>query len=236
VSLHRSPADDGEQPPGSWANVAYQDFRWRMRVPPEDHIGGVLCTGVPYELELLMRTSDLLPSGAVVVDVGSNIGNHAVFWALVAGAKVVALEPNPEALEYLTTNVASNELTSSVEIHQVAAGASDGTAAVADRVAGNLGQTHLRYGTGPIAVSTIDSLLGDTRVDLVKVDVEGGEAAVLTGAVGVLERDRPLVVCEAAYEEHVEEIDAVLAPLGYVRVDENLAWTPTYLWRITAAI
>lgn len=224
------------RPPGSWTTVAYQGLRWQMRVPPEDHIGGVLCTGVPYELELLERTAAFLSPGAVVVDVGANIGNHAVFWALAAGAKVIALEPNPEAFEYLKANISVNGLERSIEAHQLAAGAHAGSAGVLDRAAGNLGQTSLRYGSGPIDVTTLDQLLGSTRVGLVKVDVEGAESAVLAGAPEVLQRDRPAVVCEAADQDCVATVDSLLAPLGYSRAAENLAWTPTYLWSAPAGI
>jgi FkbM family methyltransferase len=205
-----------------------------MRVPPEDYIGGVLCSGVPYEVELLEKMSVFITPDAVILDVGANIGNHAVFWALINGAKVIAVEPNPEALLYLRNNVSLNHLADSIDIRATAAGAHKGTAEVSERTTGNLGRTILSYGSGPLPVTTVDSIVGSTRVSLIKIDVEGAEATVLAGAVGVLTRDWPPVICEAADDHYIAAIDAVLVPLGYVRAEENLAWTPTYLWSIPA--
>lgn len=234
MRLWRSPSDDGMYPPGSWASVTHNSVSYQMRVPPEDYIGGVLCSGVPYEVELLERMSVYLSADAVVLDVGANIGNHAVFWALINGAKVIAVEPNPEALSYLRANISLNHLADSIDVCATAAGSDVGTADVCERTTGNLGRTILSYGSGPLPVTTVDRIVGSTKISLIKIDVEGAEASVLAGASGVLSRDRPPVICEAADSQYVDAIDAVLVPLGYIRGEENLAWTPTYLWSIPA--
>jgi FkbM family methyltransferase len=199
-----------------------------MRVPPGDHIGGVLTLGVPYEVELLEVAAGLIRPGDVVVDVGANIGNHAVFWAVCCGAHVVAFEPNPAALAYLEVNVEANGL-SQIEVQATALGSQAGNAAVLPAPDGNLGACRLQPGDGPVPVMRLDDVV-TTPVRLVKVDVEGSEADVLAGAAGVLERDLPFVIAECADDAACRDVDAVLSVYGYRRHEVNLAWTPTYLW------
>jgi len=55
------------------------------------------------------------------------------------------------------------------------------------------------YPTTGASVSTMDRWVAEhhmDRVDLIKIDVEGNECAVLDGAVDVLRRHRPVIVCE----------------------------------------
>ena len=63
-------------------------------------------------------------------------------------------------------------------------------AASGSRGAGAEG-TARRAQTECVAFSTVDRIAADTRVDLIKLDVEGGEARALAGASQTLRRDRP---------------------------------------------
>ncbi len=47
-----------------------------------------------------------------------------------------------------------------------------------------------------VAMSTLDEQVGAAKIDLIKVDVEGGEWAVLAGGSSVIQRDRPLIIFE----------------------------------------
>jgi FkbM family methyltransferase len=225
-----------EPPPGEVIEVHVGSHQWQLLVPPDDHIGRVISEShAPYESTLLHRAAALLKKGDIVVDVGANIGNHALYLAVVSGARVVAVEPNPVAAAYLHHNVRLNSLAASVWVVDAACASREGSAHVASTTPGNLGETVLGYGSGPLRVVTIDGLLRalDIRsgVRLVKIDVEGSEVAVLRGARELLAREHPWIVAEAASPGHVRAIDAQLGVHGYERDPVNLAWTPTYLWR-----
>jgi FkbM family methyltransferase len=225
---YQAPPSDGYDPPGTWATVEYGSSRWTMRVPPGDHIGGVLAHGTPYEAELLEMTEDLLRPGDLVVDVGANIGNHALFWAVHCGADIIAFEPNPAAMSYLEVNIEAND-GARVVARSEALGSSSGTASVLPAEAGNLGACRVLEGDGPVAVVRLDAVV--TRpVRLIKVDVEGAEPDVLAGSARVIERDSPFVIAECADEVACRAVESVLAQYGYLRQENNLAWTPTYLW------
>jgi hypothetical protein len=66
--------------------------------------------------------------------------------------------------------------------------------------------------------STIDDYVrkaGITRVDLIKLDVDGYECAVLRGSGHTLERDRPLIIMELA-PYVLEEAGASLVELCHL--------------------
>jgi hypothetical protein len=73
-------------------------------------------------------------------------------------------------------------------------------------------------GTVEAPATTVDRLwdeLGRPRVDAMKVDVEGGEPAVLVGANEMLARCRPLLVVETQTPRHLDAVLAVVSPLQY---------------------
>lgn len=78
-----------------------------------------------------------------------------------------------------------------------------------------------------VRTARLDELLADRRVDFIKLDVEGGELAVLRGATGVLERWRPRILFEcttsglAAHGVEAAEIFGWLEAQGYA------IWTPS---------
>lgn len=63
-----------------------------------------------------------------------------------------------------------------------------------------------------VDVHTIDEIVGDGRLDLLKLDIEGAELWALKGARKTVEYNEPVVVIECGR-------DVVLAPFGYTRAD-----------------
>ena len=146
-----------------------------------------------------------LPQGGICLDIGANIGNHAVAFA-AAFAHVHAFEPNPKALDLLRINAA---LRDNISVH--ATGLSDAPQTVeVIQPAGNLGGTGMtaafkdaRDGaTGQrveLSLERLDDLaLGGPEGPLtfVKIDVEGHEEEVLAGAAETLSRDFPVLALE----------------------------------------
>lgn len=142
-----------------------------------------------------------LPDDAVCCDVGANIGAHTVALARLCPKGVVfAWEPLPTLYRMLVANVALNGLTHVSPIH-AALGDSTGVTKVpgidytkADNYGGlALGQ----YDTGlTVPVHRLDQY-PLPRLDFLKADVEGMEAAVLRGAEQTIARHRPILYVEA---------------------------------------
>ena len=131
---------------------------------------------------------DYLRPGCVFMDIGANIGAYALFVAAFAGpgARIVAVEPQPDVFDRLSYNIALNPF------HTVKAVA----CAVADKAGEltlfvdprNRGESSLRIvGTNEgaqirvPAVTLLDLVQGEglTRIDAIKLDVEGAEDLIL---------------------------------------------------------
>jgi FkbM family methyltransferase len=101
--------------------------------------------------------------------------------------KVVAIEPHPMTFERLSFNQAASKATQ-VRLVQAAAGDSDGELMI-ESGGGNLGATHVVTGTASAEAIKVPSLrltrildqAGVTKVDALKIDVEGFEDRVLIG-------------------------------------------------------
>jgi FkbM family methyltransferase len=180
------------------------------------------------------------------VDVGANYGMYAILGALWnPDIVVVAFEPSAAIYSALRRNVALNGLGGRITCENLA---------LADRSGGAI--LHLPQSEGKDAESTgtlatnswqvrqdapgiqIAAVTFDDyesshpmKVDLIKIDVEDFEAAVLAGMRRVIERDRPFIVCEILprLKEHknqptLEVIESLgyfpywITPCGYIRV------------------
>lgn len=186
-----------------------------------------------YEQAMLDDISPKIREGGCVVDVGANIGNHTIYFSKILGLPVVAFEPNPKALVLLRQNITLNKLDHLVDVHDVALGASDSIASVLDEDPHNLGRASVKPAgcTDTIVqVRRLADVMGSRTPALIKIDVEGMEPDVLQGAVPLLQRDRPLLLIEAATYEQLLAVEALTRPLGY-RCIAVYNDTPTYLFQ-----
>lgn len=210
---------------------------WRGVFPlrdPADHIQQVLLsTGAFYEAAMLEDLRTRLQPGELFVDVGANIGNHALFAAGVCGARVLAFEPSPALAEHCAATLAANGLAGALELRRAGVAEAAGTARLRPGPGGNAGQTSLDPGEGEVPLvrldDVLDGALGSQAPAVVKVDVEGMEEAVLRGARGLLGRHRPALYVEAATEAAFAAVQALLRPLGY-RAEARFNHTPTWLF------
>jgi FkbM family methyltransferase len=210
---------------------------WRGRFllrDPDDHIQRqVAASGAFYEAEMLEDLRPRLPPDGLFLDVGANVGNHALFAAGVCGARVIAWEPAEALARHCRDNLALNGLSARVEVRTEGLAEAPSRARLVPGPAGNAGMTRLAAGDGAVTVDSLDAALaamGDTAAPAaIKVDVEGMEAAVLRGARATLRRHRPAVYVEAATAEAFLAVREVLDPLGYEPVARFNA-TPTWLF------
>lgn len=137
------------------------------------------------------------------LDVGSNMGVTALRAAKAVGARgrVIAIEPAPDAFERLRENVRRNDA-GNVTTRCVGVSDYEGWGRLAPSLSWNSGTAFLASHVGQLVrVRTVDSIvrgLGNPRVDVMKVDVEGAELAVLRGAAQTIRAQRPTIVLEVA--------------------------------------
>jgi FkbM family methyltransferase len=168
-----------------------------------------------YEVEELSLIARQFPRGGVFLDVGSNIGNHAIYAAnFLNASKIIAIEPNPEAYRVLHVNAALNGFSERLEHHAVGLSDAAGWAKGAS-VRNNMGALSLTpAAAGEFRLTTADDLLRDQKVDFVKIDTERMELAVLRGMRSVLWRDRPPVFVEVD-DVNAAEVTDFLDELNY---------------------
>lgn len=204
-----------------------------LAVPAHDHVGRQVMLAGRYERDELALLLNWLRAqklaGGLALDVGANLGNHTLALA-EAFDEVWAFEPSPRTHSLLRFNT---ERLPQVRRFELALSDRQGEASL-QVPEDNLGMASLQLEVGGprYVVSTLplDALpeVSERRVALIKLDVEGHEAAVLRGAEQLLLRDRPVLV----FEQLAREIDAdgssevlrLLRAAGYSRLLALEVW------------
>ena len=148
---------------------------------------------------------DYLREGDNVVDVGANIGSLSIASALRVGrGQVLALEPHPRIFGYLQGNLALNGVSNVTPVN-MALGDAIGELWFSDERSDDQNSV-AQEGEGiRVPVTTLDKAASEFgRISLLKIDVEGFEVAVLSGAAEVLRRTE-CVYCES-YESHFQKL------------------------------
>lgn len=137
----------------------------------------------------LLRKDDLF------LDLGANIGSYTVLASKVCGARSISVEPDPGTLVCLQRNVDANGIGDRVEIVETALGATPGVARFSigfdttNRIVTNVSEV-----SREVRLASLDSIVGDRRPTMIKMDVEGYEAEVLKGARQTLKMESLLAV------------------------------------------
>jgi FkbM family methyltransferase len=177
-----------------------------------------------YEREVTQLLWHLVPSKVCVFDIGANIGYHTLLIAalLEGRGSLHAFEPWREVFDWLAQNIWRNGF-SCVHTHQIALSDSDGDGQLLlpmDRAYTNASLVPGFTSQGrkiPIHMQRFDTYCHDygvTRVDLIKLDVEGAEIQVLRGMSDLLDRWRPDIICEVL-EPYALELDTFFRTTAY---------------------
>lgn len=137
-----------------------------------------------------------LPPDCMCIDVGANIGLTAVLLAhYCPRGHVYAIEASPRNAAYLRRNLALNGIENCTVV-EAAIGSTTGSIAFRETAFGAgshvIGSQTEQAGAGRVVrLTTLDALFADrpTRIGFIKIDVEGFEPAVISGAARLIERD-----------------------------------------------
>jgi FkbM family methyltransferase len=176
---------------------------------------------------------------STAIDVGANVGIHAIPMAASSPtAKILAIEPLPSNVRRLRQNAEANMI-DNLDVLELAVGRAQGVAtlhvaddpayASTDAVLGG----HREVGLLAVQQTTLDLIweeAGRPVVSVIKIDIEGGEMAALSGARVLLASRQPAVLIEA-HDARIGAVETALAETGYQRqpTDGLQPWNHLFL-------
>ncbi|WP_127107727.1 FkbM family methyltransferase [Pararhodobacter zhoushanensis] len=170
-----------------------------------------------YEAADLKALARHVPPGALILDIGANVGNHALWLTMFTGAaRVIVVEPNPLAHAPLVANVLGNRLQGLIDLDHLGFGLGEESSTgwgmkKHDR---NLGATRMFAGQGDLIVRKGDEVFATLSPQVVKIDVEGMEMPVLRGLEALIARARPVIMIEIR-NDHAEDFASWVSAHGY---------------------
>jgi len=175
--------------------------------PGNETSRALLLSGLYEPNEFYWLSSNLMP-GQTFIDVGANMGLYTIFAARKVGSSgaVIAIEPSTRDFARLKANVELNKLVN-VQLLQVALSDHEGEAELlvateehsGHNTLGDFGYATASQGTERVHVTRLDDIvkqLALTRIDVIKIDVEGAEYVTLRGAEDTLRRFKPSILLE----------------------------------------
>jgi FkbM family methyltransferase len=193
-----------------------------------------------WEMWVTIFLARQVQTGMTVIDVGANFGYYTMLFGTLVGPEghVVAVEPNPEIVPILRRSLKLNGLAERTTLIAAAATAAEGgdiemfvpegepkngrIVAVRNETAPEPGTFYWvpRARLGDIAAAR-------PRIDLVKIDAEGGEEDIIADMEEVLRRDKPRLLLEfnpGRYHDpaaFLDRLGTVYKHLRYVDFDSD---------------
>ncbi len=146
-----------------------------------------------YEIEIFNLFKSLIPTEGVFLDVGANIGNHTLMFALnYPKSKIYSFEPSRINFELLDFNT---KTLSNVSIFKVALGSNNGIVHINCEDNTNKGTTKVATTGEKVPVMKIDTF-NFSPLTFLKIDVEGHEYSVIEGAQETIKKYKPVIWVE----------------------------------------
>jgi FkbM family methyltransferase len=176
-----------------------------MLLNPTEHIQQQLFWYGCYEKELGDLLKKMLRPNDVFIDIGANIGYFSLLSATVSpSVKVISFEPVKDLFQKMNENLSINGSKNIVAIN-AAIGEMNEQRELYLSTPDNLGMSSFHQPENysgrkeKVEVIAFDDWFktsGLTKIDLIKLDVEGSELAALKGMNAVLEKQKPALIVE----------------------------------------
>lgn len=157
--------------------------------------------------------SDYITPGSTYLDIGTNIGYHAVGMHKHNNCNVIGFEPNQSHFAVAAYNCQNYP----IQLFNTALGSKKGTMKMTDfdiNTSSNFGDIHKsKEGTLEVNVAKLDDFKF-SNISVMKIDVEGAELDVLKGAKKTIQKELPAIFYEANQDEWFDCFD-YLEKLGY---------------------
>ena len=181
----------------------------KIKIYPNNEVFRSLYVNGMYDPNILVVAKSLLKDGDTIIDVGSNCGYLTLPLCKDVGnnGKIIAIEPSTRDYKRLVENVELNGIGNVVKTIQMAVGDRIGqkTMMIANEERSNVNtlgdkfafQGIEKQSTEDVNVTTIDNIVSSenlSRVDVIKLDVEGSEIRCLEGAKLTIQNFKPALI------------------------------------------
>lgn len=182
-----------------------------------------------FDIDQLMEIRKYIKPGAVILDIGTNIGNHAIFFAKECqAAKVYCFEPTKKTFGILKRNIQINHLEDVLDAKNIALGDQDTKADVICVDEKNCGGNRVNKNSdGEVEMEMLDHISIPEKIDFIKIDVEGFEYEVLAGGTAVIAEHKPLIYVEI-FDQNYDKVNRLFTSMGYVCMK---SWRHDYMYR-----
>ncbi|MDX9697615.1 MAG: FkbM family methyltransferase [Bacteroidales bacterium] len=164
-------------------------------------------------------------SGATVIDVGAHIGSTTLISASLAGetGQVHAIEASAKFFDILNKNIELNQENqiANITTHHVALGDVDETIVYLNEMVNDDTTNHISNTGSAVTQITLDSIAkGLPTIDFLKIDVEGYEPQVLSGANETLTKTNTIYIefCSHNLNNKEAEVDIIATLLEHFKL------------------
>ncbi len=172
----------------SIVDARVRGINYRLHIDKNTTDAKLLCSSKVYDgteihaLAAPLRSAS--PGEAVFVDIGANTGYYALSLARRGYGRIIAVEPNPVTLQLLRFNIGVNDFARSITVVPLCIGDGQATPFYCSGVLGAASVIKASHRCEPVMVDSAPLLdiLNDnriTRVDALKIDIEGYEDRAL---------------------------------------------------------
>ena len=172
-----------------------------------------------------------LKENDLFVDAGANIGVYTILSSAHCKSKTISIEPIPETIEVLRSNLKLNNIESLVTIKDVGVSEkankilfTDSNDAI-NHVKRNIDSQNESY--IEISTDSLDNIVGNKNPIMLKIDVEGYENEVINGARKTLSNNDLKVIlielngCGSNYGYDDEKINSIILNYGFKPYEYN---------------
>jgi FkbM family methyltransferase len=179
-----------------------------------------------WEQHLHYFYSNFIKPDSVILDGGANLGFHTVCFASLANkGTIYSFEPQPLIFNILSTNVLINGASDIVKQFRLGLGDKEKTLKMTPLKEqffsedcinyGGRGLTDLEEGEEEVLLTTIDNL-NLSKLDLIKLDVQGFELETIKGGEKTIKNNYPIFFLENYIDqEKDQEVLQLLLDWGY---------------------
>lgn len=217
--------------------VRKTDYGFLMALDKADMIQGSLFWSGRWETELSEFLTRQLRRGDTFYDIGANVGYFSCLAARCGAADIVAIEPDPLTMSILRLNWSLNGFPSA-RVHLLERALADeaGRRAFYRSHLTNTGRSGLTnrdsVASFEVEIGTLDTLVAEKQApppNVIKIDAEGFDEAVLRGGLATIERHHPRLIIFESEVAHdglpPPPLSGLLTSRGYKiqRIEEQQA-------------